>query len=165
MEPDMSQLETQQPSSLSNEPSPAPPASPAPSKPSPTTPDDGTHDDPVMKKLSLKRLIKVAVIIVLYYTVKGIDDGIHQAFTTLAGQNFLHLSAFWQVIVTYTANGNADGVFQAFRVLLVAWAGPDVINIVGPIIGSAFKRTANAVRVMSRAVRGLDDPLDTSTKK
>ena len=156
----MSQLETPQPSSLPNAPAPAPPATPAPSKP-----DDGTHDDPVMKKLSLKRLIKVAIIIVLYYTVKGIDDGVHQAFSTLAGQNFLHLSAFWQVIVTYTANGNADGIFQAFRILLVAWAGPDVINIVGPIIGSAFRRTANAVRVMSRAVRGLDDPLDTSTKK
>lgn len=124
--------------------------------PSPTH-DSGESKDTPTPKSPFKRILKIGAIIFFYFTVKGAAEGIHSAFAALNGQSFFHLSAFWQTIFNYTVNGSADGAFEAFRLILVAWAGPDVIDVVGPIIGSAWRKAAVAVRQMSRAVQGKND--------
>jgi hypothetical protein len=138
---------------------------PSPS-PSPTH-DSGESKDNPTPKSPFKRILKIGAIIFFYFTVKGAAEGIHSAFTALNGQSFFHLSAFSQTIFSYTVNGSADGAFEAFRLILVAWAGPDVIDVVGPIIGSAWRKAAVAVRQMSRAVQGKNDedfPAETNKK-
>lgn len=144
----------------------SPEASPTPI-PTPAPPPHDKDDDVPATKLTIKRIAKIAAIILLYFTVQGLVNGVHSAFSTLTNMDFLGLSAFWQTIVRYTANGAADGFLEAIRLLLIAWAGPDVINVVGPIIGSAWRKAAVAVRQMSRAVQGKNDddtPVDPSKK-
>jgi hypothetical protein len=144
---------------------PEPQPSPSPSSSPPT--GTGESKDSPTQKSSFKRIAKIGAIIFLYFTVRGAAEGIHRAFADLNGQSFLHLNPFWQTIIKYTVNGGADGVFEAFRLFLIAWAGPDVIDVVGPIIGSAWRKAAIAVRQMSRAIQGKNDedsPVDTNKK-
>jgi hypothetical protein len=140
-------------------------------QPSPVTPPSPPHGNSPSNDSApppdYKRIAKIAISVFVFCTIQGFVAGLHAAFTALNGQDFLNLSPFWQTVVRFTSNGAADGFFQAFRLGLVAWAGPDVINVVGPYIGFAWRKAAIAVRVMSRAVQGKTDddaPVDTNKK-
>lgn len=126
--------------------------------PTPIPPNTPPHDDTPTSPTNIKRIVKIVAIVFLYKLNEGFVAGLHAAFAALNGHDFLNLGPFWQTVAQYTANGGADGFFESSRLALICWAGPDVINVVGPIIGNAWRSATVMVRQMSRAVQGKDDP-------